>query len=124
MAIDFGFLLNYSFEKLYFCVVLTDSILKRELLFEWDSEITQAFRYWLLASEQVIYCYICGQQIGTGVGFSPNFYDFALLFVMLPNLPYSSVTASRGMPRPCPGRTFITSSFFTLGALDCDLELW
>lgn len=58
---------------------------------------------------------ICGRQSGTRFGSFPNFFDFALLFVILPNLPYSSVTASRGMPEPCPGRSFIPSSFFTLG---------
>lgn len=108
------FFLNYSFEKLYFCFVLPDITLNRELLFEWGRDVTRAFRRWLLASQQVIPRYVCGRQSGTGVGSSPNFFDFALLSVILSNLPYSSVTASRGVPQPCPGRTFIPSSFFTL----------
>jgi hypothetical protein len=78
------------------------------LLFESGRSITQAFRCWLLASEQVISCYICGHQIGTGAGYSPNFFDFALLF--------------NGIR--LPGQDIYHDLILYNGAFNCDLELW
>jgi hypothetical protein len=84
-------------------------MLNHQLHFEWGRDIIQAFRCWLFAAEQLISCYILGRQSSTGFGFSKNVFDFGRLVVIV-----LSVTASRGVSQPCPGSTFITSSFFTL----------